>query len=52
MCTLESYRMLQMPFFDMNTCPEMCVLLIYCVIDDTLSQAMPVLRHTLLQLST
>ena len=33
----------------MNTRPETFVLLIHCVIDDTLSQAMPDLRQTLLQ---
>jgi len=38
-----------MPFFDMNMRPEMSVPLIHCVIDDTLSQAMPDLRQMLLQ---
>jgi len=33
--------MLKMPPFDMNTRPETCVPLTHCVIDDTLSQAMP-----------
>ena len=38
-----------MPLFDMNTRPETFVSLIHCIIDDTLSQAMPDLRQTLLQ---
>ena len=33
--------MLKMPFFGINTRPEMSVPLIHCIIDDTLSQAMP-----------
>ena len=41
--------MFRMPFFDMNMRPEMSVPLIHCVIDDTLSQAMPDLRQMLLQ---
>jgi len=31
--------MLKLPSFDMNTRPETFVLLVHCVIDDTLSQA-------------
>jgi len=38
-----------MPSFDMNTCPEKFVPLIYCVINDTLYQVMPDLRQSLLQ---
>jgi len=41
--------MLKMP--DINTCPEIFVPLIHCVIDDTWSQAMPDLRQMLLQFS-
>jgi len=41
--------MLKMSIFDMNTRPEMFVSLIHCIIDDTLSQAVPDLRQTLLQ---
>jgi len=41
--------MLKMPSFDMNTRLETFVPLIHCVIDDTLSQAMPDLRQMLLQ---
>jgi len=41
--------MFKMPLFDMNTRPETFVSLIHCIIDDTLSQAMPDLRQTLLQ---
>jgi len=41
--------MLKMPSFDMNTRLETFVSLIHCVIDDTLSQAMPDLRQMLLQ---
>ena len=39
--------MLKVPSFDMNTRSETFVRLIHCVIDDTLSQAMPDLRQTL-----
>ena len=46
---LESYSMLKMPSFDMNTRTETFVPLIHCIIDDTSSQAMPDLRRTLLQ---
>ena len=35
-----------MPSFDMNTRPETFVPLVYCIIDDTLCQAMPDLRQT------
>ena len=38
-----------MPFFDMNTRPETFVPLKLCIIDDTLSYAMPDLRQSLLQ---
>jgi len=38
-----------MPSFDMVTCPETFVPLIHCIIDDTLSQAMPDFRQMLLQ---
>jgi len=38
-----------MSSFSMNTRPEMFVPLIHYVIDDTLSQAIPDLRHVLLQ---
>ena len=38
-----------MPSFDINTHPETFVPIIHYVIDDTLSQAMPNLRQTLLQ---
>jgi len=38
-----------MPSFDMNTRSETSVPLMHCIIDDTLSQAMPDLRQTLLQ---
>jgi len=41
--------MLKMPSFDMNTRPETFVPLIHCVIDDTLSYAMPEFCQTLLQ---
>ena len=41
--------MFKMPLFGMNTRPETFVSLIHCIIDDTLSQAMPDLRQTLLQ---
>jgi len=30
-----------MPSFDMNTRPETFVPLVHCIVDDTLSQAMP-----------
>jgi len=41
--------MFKMLSFDMNTCPEMAVPLTHCITDDSLSQAMPDLRWTLLQ---
>jgi len=41
--------MLKVPSFGMNTRPETFVLLVRCVIDDTLSQATPDLHQTLLQ---
>ena len=41
--------MLKIISFDTNTCPETFVPLIHCVINDTLSQAMPDLRQMLLQ---
>jgi len=41
--------MLKMSSFSMNTRPQMFVLVIHRVIDDTLSQATPDLRQTLLQ---
>jgi len=41
--------MLKMSSFDMNTCPKMFVRLVYCIINDTLSQAMADLRQMLLQ---
>jgi len=41
--------MFKVPTFDMNTRPETSVPLIHCIIDDTLSQAMPDLYQTLLQ---
>jgi len=41
--------MLKMPSFGMNTCPDTFVPLVHYVINDTLSQAMPDLRPTLLQ---
>ena len=50
MSALESYKMLKMPSFDMNTCSETFVPLIHCVINDTLSQAMSDLRQTMLQI--
>ena len=49
MCAFKSCEMFKIPSFDMNTRPETSVPLIYCIIDDTLSQAMPHLRQTLLQ---
>ena len=49
MSALESYKMLKMPSFDMNTCSETFVPLIHCVINDTLSQAMTHLPRMLLQ---
>jgi len=41
--------MLKMPSFNMNTRPETFVPLVRCVIDDTLSQAVPDLQALLLQ---
>jgi len=41
--------MLKMPSFGMNTCPETFVPLVYCIVDDILSQAMPELCRKLLQ---
>jgi len=41
--------MLKMPSIDMTTRPSTFVPLIRCIIDDTLSQAMPDLRHMLHQ---
>ena len=41
--------MLKTPSFDTSTRPETFVPLIHCVINDTLTQAMPDLRQTLLQ---
>jgi len=41
--------MFQMTSFSMNTCTETFVPLLHCIIDDTLSQAMPDLRQTLLK---
>jgi len=41
--------MLKMPSFDMNTRPETFVPLIHCIVDDTLSHAMPAFRQSLLQ---
>jgi len=41
--------MLKMPSFDMNTRPETFVPLKHCIVDETLSQAMPDLLQTLLQ---
>jgi len=38
-----------MPSISMHTCPEMFVLLIHCITDDTLSHAMPDLRQALRQ---
>jgi len=40
--------MLKVPSFGMNTCPETFVPLIYCIIDYTLSLAMPDFCRTLL----
>jgi len=40
--------MLKMPSFDMNTCPQTFMPLVYCTIDNTLSQAMPDLHQMLL----
>ena len=45
MSALESYKMLKMSSFDINTRPETCVPLVRCVVDDTLSQAMPDVRR-------
>ena len=41
--------MFKMPSFDMNTRLETFVPLVHCVIDDTLSHAMPDLHQSLLQ---
>jgi len=41
--------MLKVPSFAMNTCPETFVPLIHCIIDCTLSLAMPDFCQTLLQ---
>jgi len=49
MWALESDQMLKMPSFSMNTCPETFVPLIHCIVDYTLSLAMPDFCRTLLQ---
>jgi len=41
--------MLKVPSFGMNTCQQMFVPLIHCIIDYTLSLAMPDFSRTLLQ---
>jgi len=41
--------MLKMPSIGKNTRPETFVSLVQCIIEDTLSQAMPDLRQSLLQ---
>jgi len=43
---LVSYYMFKVPSFGMNTCPETFVPLIHCIIDYTLSLAMPYFCRT------